>query len=624
MVIGNEANLQKIFGFIPIVYFFIIIPIIILLILFIVLLIIKVNNIKDLKFKFKLYKTLHQIEKEEHNDIKGKKILEIIKSSVKGDGYYLYVYDNESNQYRLTKLVFKEEKPDTEGFGVDVGYGRLLRYARESYAPPLVIPEIVLPDKPVIRMEGRFPLVIIPVKEKKGFISVSIARKKHLRNTAQLEYIASEMEVLFDGLIKKNSTEHLTKKITDSMKANVYDNVLEIIRYIMGGDACFFVNITNNYFELLMASGFPKTVEETLRNDLVLGININKIIADKETVSINFTSAEYHLVPDYLKTEGYKYFFVINAQYGMVYTCYKNKPEDSYFKNYRMKLVRDIIEKHNENSKSIKKRRSSEPYLSRLIEVAKDFDYEDPYTVGHSELMAHFSSVIANEMKMKKDEINNIVRAANLINIGALTLPESLLMKEGLYNKLEYELMKRHTEAGAYIIEYLTGISEIALLIKHHHESMDGTGYPDGLSGHEIPTGARILSVVQYFLSKISGRNYREPQTFDRIVFFLEREAGKTLDPVIIMILLDWFKKKQANPMIDGKTLGPCWEMKCTSKKICNNCPAYEHTEKYCWEYENTNCGSHGSVCNSCYVYTEFLYRKISISLKFKELHKGV
>jgi HD-GYP domain-containing protein (c-di-GMP phosphodiesterase class II) len=249
-------------------------------------------------------------------------------------------------------------------------------------------------------------------------------------------------------------------------------------------------------------------------------------------------------------------------------------------------------------------------YANVLKSLVRLQDNLGPYTIGYSELMSRYSIVIAGELGLAEEEIRDIAMAAYLSNIGVLGISTDLTNKEGKLSDEEFELMKLHSEVGASIVRSTLGNERVATLILHHHERIDGFGYPAGLPGEDIPLGSRIVAVVQTFLAMVGGRKYREPYPFDQVLGKMREAAGTQLDERVVDVFLAWFKRKQADPQIAGRSLGVCWEMCCTPSSICNNCPAYKRTDVNCWEVGDNNCQAHGKECRTCYVRTEYVTRK--------------
>ena len=236
-------------------------------------------------------------------------------------------------------------------------------------------------------------------------------------------------------------------------------------------------------------------------------------------------------------------------------------------------------------------------------------DNMEPYTIGHSELISRYSGIIAREMKLEQKDVREIMTAGYLHDVGMLGLSGEILFKAGKYTDVEFETMKLHAEVGASIIESTISKERLASYIRHHHERWDGYGYPTGLKGEDIPLGARIISVADMFNAKLTGRKYREPASFQRALADLRAASGSQLDHAAVEALITWFRKKESDLSKKGRSLGPCWEMRCCPPGIADFCPAYKKNGVNCWEAEGTNCAAHGNSCASCVVHTEYIYR---------------
>jgi HD-GYP domain-containing protein (c-di-GMP phosphodiesterase class II) len=223
--------------------------------------------------------------------------------------------------------------------------------------------------------------------------------------------------------------------------------------------------------------------------------------------------------------------------------------------------------------------------------------------------MYRYSIIICKELKLSKQDTKDISLAAYLSNIGVIGISDQVLTNKGKYSEVEYSMMKLHAESGASIIEATIGNSKIASYIRHHHERIDGFGYPYELKGDEIPLGGRIIAVVQTFLAKILGREYRKPIPFDQALNQLKIASGTQLDAEVVDAFINWFKEKELMNKKNNCALGSCYDMRCSPENICMKCPAYKDDSKNCWEHKEVHCEEHGNVCECCFVYTEYLYR---------------
>ena len=165
-----------------------------------------------------------------------------------------------------------------------------------------------------------------------------------------------------------------------------------------------------------------------------------------------------------------------------------------------------------------------------LTELTSSLEFNDPYTHGHSRRVARYAANIARQMGLSHEQVAKIRAAGAMHDVGKLETPTAILHKTGKLTDEEYEVVKRHPVAGAEMVATL-GDDELTDIVRHHHERLDGTGYPDGLAGDEIPLGARILAVADTFDAITSTRAYRRANPHKKALDILSAEAGTQLDP---------------------------------------------------------------------------------------------
>lgn len=183
-------------------------------------------------------------------------------------------------------------------------------------------------------------------------------------------------------------------------------------------------------------------------------------------------------------------------------------------------------------------------YVSTLKTLISVIEAKDPYTRGHTERVAAYAVAIANSMNLPESTCRRITFGALLHDIGKLGVLENVLHKEGELDADEWELLRSHPEIGARIVakmEFLTGTAEI---VRHHHESWDGSGYPDGLKGEEIPLGARIVAVADSFDAMTTDRSYRRALSVDEAIDRLQTGVGTQFDPKIVRLFVRHIRKK--------------------------------------------------------------------------------
>jgi putative nucleotidyltransferase with HDIG domain len=174
-------------------------------------------------------------------------------------------------------------------------------------------------------------------------------------------------------------------------------------------------------------------------------------------------------------------------------------------------------------------------YLSTIETLATAIDAKDQVTHGHIRRVQQFALGLANELGVKgQDQLRALEAAALLHDIGKLVIPEHILNKPGKLTHGEFEKMKEHASVGAEILTSINFPYPVVPIVRHHHENWDGTGYPDGLRGTDIPFGARILAVVDCFDALTSDRPYRPRMTDAEAIDILLQRRAVMYDPLVI------------------------------------------------------------------------------------------
>jgi putative two-component system response regulator len=148
-----------------------------------------------------------------------------------------------------------------------------------------------------------------------------------------------------------------------------------------------------------------------------------------------------------------------------------------------------------------------------ILTLARAIEARDPYTEGHCERLSDYGSMIAERMKLSDEEVTALRRAGTLHDIGKIAVPDSILLKNGPMTSEERFIMQQHSEIGERICAPIKAFRLVTPIIRHHHERLDGSGYPDGLEGDEIPLTVRIMSMVDVFDSLTTERTYRKTLT---------------------------------------------------------------------------------------------------------------
>jgi putative nucleotidyltransferase with HDIG domain len=177
-----------------------------------------------------------------------------------------------------------------------------------------------------------------------------------------------------------------------------------------------------------------------------------------------------------------------------------------------------------------------ENFLQTVVSLANAMDARDSYTGDHSQRMADLATQVGQEINLSEKELEAIHWAAILHDIGKIGVPDEILNKEGPLNKEEWAIMKEHPMIGAKIVAPVKFLSSVSPLIEAHHEKYDGTGYPKGLAGEDIPLGARIISVVDAYVAIRDKRIYSDSHTHEEATAELRRYSGTQFDPTIVHV----------------------------------------------------------------------------------------
>jgi diguanylate cyclase (GGDEF)-like protein/putative nucleotidyltransferase with HDIG domain len=181
---------------------------------------------------------------------------------------------------------------------------------------------------------------------------------------------------------------------------------------------------------------------------------------------------------------------------------------------------------------------------SIISSFAMAIDAKDQHTQGHTERVRDTAVMIGKEMKLSEDEIEAVRMAAMLHDIGKLAVPDYILSKPAQLTQEEMRKVQTHTLVGAALLESVRFPWPVVPIIRSHHEWFDGTGYPDGLAGEQIPLGARILAVADVYDALLSHRPYRPAMSLDEATKFMRDRSGTQFDPRAINVCFQTLAKQ--------------------------------------------------------------------------------
>jgi len=190
-------------------------------------------------------------------------------------------------------------------------------------------------------------------------------------------------------------------------------------------------------------------------------------------------------------------------------------------------------------------------YYSTVRVMVAAVEAKDEYTKGHSERVTTYSLRLADHVGLTGKRLDILRLAALLHDIGKIGVPEHILNKSGKLSDEEFETIKKHPEVGYRIIKNIDSedASEVAKIVRYHHERYDGKGYPDGVAGKDIHVFARLIAVCDTYDAMTSHRPYRAPMPKEKVLEELERGAGNQWDPTITALMVKLIKENEIVPL---------------------------------------------------------------------------
>jgi putative nucleotidyltransferase with HDIG domain len=219
--------------------------------------------------------------------------------------------------------------------------------------------------------------------------------------------------------------------------------------------------------------------------------------------------------------------------------------------------IADLSENFNRMSESIRDafervqraaRENHELFISSIRALAAAIDAKDPYTRGHSERVALYSTAIARQLGMPGEEVRHVRLSALLHDVGKIGIDDRILRKPTALTEEEFEVMKSHPVKGAAIMEAIPQLRDVIPGMKYHHEKWEGGGYPDGLTREAIPMQARIVAVADAFDAMTTTRPYQRAMEISYVFQRIRQLAGVRYDPAVVEALVQSYEKGDLIP----------------------------------------------------------------------------
>jgi putative two-component system response regulator len=193
---------------------------------------------------------------------------------------------------------------------------------------------------------------------------------------------------------------------------------------------------------------------------------------------------------------------------------------------------------------------------SVVVTLARAVEDRDHSSAGLSEKVAHWAMQLGTALQLPDDQLTLLYRAALLHDVGTVSVPVDVLSKQGRLDPGEFSQVKRHPIVGEEILAALPSAEQVLPAVRHHHERVDGAGYPDGLGGDDIPLFARIIAIADAFVAMSNDRPYRARRSRDEVIRTLRQGEGKQWDAALVERFLRLVDEADATSLPEVQTAG--------------------------------------------------------------------
>lgn len=218
--------------------------------------------------------------------------------------------------------------------------------------------------------------------------------------------------------------------------------------------------------------------------------------------------------------------------------------DDFLAKPFEPEELVDAVRTRLERHKTIELFNTHSAHLQTIIMLANVIEARDPYTRGHVERVQKYATELAQRLGWTLEALAILEYGALLHDIGKVSVPEHILNKASRLTDDEMEVIKQHTTAGARVLEGITHLHQAMPYVLYHHEKWDGTGYPEGLAGENIPLEGRLLAVVDVFDALTSERPYRKGMPIQEALEIIRKDAGTHFDPRMAEVFIEIQQEK--------------------------------------------------------------------------------
>lgn len=236
---------------------------------------------------------------------------------------------------------------------------------------------------------------------------------------------------------------------------------------------------------------------------------------------------------------------VVDDFLGLIILGEERHTQREPFDNNKLQLISLIADQASSAlRRSILHAQLEENFIETIISLANAVEARDTYTGDHSARIEDLVEKVCQHLNFPEEELTNMRWAARLHDIGKIGVPDYILRKPGSLTDEEWVMMKQHPSIGSKILAPITKMAQVSPIIRAHHEKFNGSGYPDGLTSHQIPLGSRILAIVDAYVAMTDDRIYRKSLGHEKAVSELIANKGSQFDPEIVDIFLNVIANK--------------------------------------------------------------------------------
>ncbi|MBU2623361.1 MAG: response regulator [Proteobacteria bacterium] len=391
----------------------------------------------------------------------------------------------------------------------------------------------------------QIPLIIQRVmRERSLFVDSLLLKEANQKNhdllkiNQELEQKLKDVEII--SLILQKLEQATTIK-------NLIDTLVNLAGEITLCDESYFCNFAHNCADPSILAVFSRSSDRSGTGaEKIISQNIKKVVDDGIPLIINGNGNKggTMAIPLIIKSNVFGVLVLFINDNARNFS-----KKDLYFMNFLLKKASSLVENLALYENIF------ENLVSSLYAFVETIEARDPYTKQHSHRVSLYAVSIADIMGCTQEETDKLNVSSLLHDIGKIGTPDHILLKPGGLSDEEFNIIKKHPITGSNIIGHLGMWIDEQTIIRHHHERFDGTGYPDGLKGEEIPMLSRILSIADVYDALTSDRSYRKKMQEDDVLNIIRKNSGTQFDPEVVNAFFDSYKQNKIRRL--SATLSP-------------------------------------------------------------------